>query len=168
VEEELEIAEQDLNELIKRNESIEIAKKLLEKAYEKMKTNITPKFTKNLSSNLEKFSNGKYKKVIVNDEKGLMVELLNGDYVPAERLSVGTIDQLYLALRLSMVEELTEETLPIILDEAFAYFDEERLRNVLKFISDSYTNRQVIIMTCTNREEKVLRELGVVFNKIEL
>ncbi len=168
VEEELEIAEQDLNELNKRSESIELAKKLLEKAYEKMKTNITPKFTKNLSLNLEKFSDGKYKKVIVNDEKGLMVELLNGDYVPAERLSVGTIDQLYLALRLSMVEELTEETLPIILDEAFAYFDEERLKNVLKYISENYKNRQIIIMTCTNREEKVLKELGVEFNKIEM
>lgn len=166
VEEELETAEEDYKELIKRNESIELAKKLLEQAYEKMKSNVTPKFTQNLSNNLEKFSDNKYKKVIVNDENGLMVELSSGEYVSAERLSVGTIDQLYLALRLSMVDELTDESLPIILDEAFAYFDDERLKNVLKYIAENYNNRQVIILTCTKREEKSLEDLGVNFNKI--
>lgn len=166
VEEDLETAEEDYKELIKRNESIELAKKLLEKAYEKMKSNVTPKFTQNLSSNLEKFSDNKYKKVIVNDENGLMVEMQTGEYVSAERLSVGTIDQLYLALRLSMVDELTDERLPIILDEAFAYFDDERLKNVLKYIAENYKNRQVIILTCTKREEKSLEEIGVSFSKI--
>lgn len=166
VEEELETAEEDYKDLQKRNESIELAKKLLEQAYEKMKSNVTPKFTQNLSSNLQEFSDNKYKKVIVNDENGLMVELSSGEYVSAERLSVGTIDQLYLALRLSMVDELTDESLPIILDEAFAYFDDERLKNVLKYIADNYNDRQVIILTCTKREEKSLDELGINFNKI--
>ncbi len=166
VEEDLETAEDDYKELMKRNENIELAKRLLEQAYEKMKSNVTPRFTQNLSANLERFSNNKYKRVTVNDESGLLVELPTGEYVSAERLSVGTIDQLYLALRLSMVNELSDESLPIILDEAFAYFDDERLKNVLKFIAENYADRQVIILTCTTREEKSLEALGVKFNKV--
>ena len=65
-----------------------------------------------------------------------MVELENGNYISAEKLSTGTIDQLYLSLRLSIIKELSEETIPIFLDESFAYYDDERLLNILKFLND--------------------------------
>ena len=90
-----------------------------------MKKNITPKFTFNLSENIKNITNGKYTNINVNDENGLIVEIQNGEYIPAERLSIGTIDQLYLSLRISMIEEISKEKMPIILDEAFAYFDDE-------------------------------------------
>ena len=98
-----------------------------------MKNNVTPKFTKNLSQTINKISNGKYNKVTINDEEGLMVELENGEYITADRLSIGTIDQLYLSLRLGMAEEISGRKMPVILDEAFAYFDDYRLENALKF-----------------------------------
>ena len=97
VEEQIQNLKEEHQELINKNEEIEKAKKILEQAYNKMKSNVTPKFTQNLSENLQKFSNKKYEKVIINDENGLMVELSNGEYIPAEMLSGGTIDQLYLA-----------------------------------------------------------------------
>ena len=103
-----------------------------------------------------------------NDEEGLIVELENGNYVPASKLSIGTIDQLYLSLRLSMVEELSKETMPIILDEAFAYFDTERLENILKYINEKFIGHQIIIFTCTNREKEILKNLNINFNNIEL
>ena len=65
----------------------------------------------------------------------MIVENKFGQYVPTDRLSVGTIDQLYLALRLSMIDDISKESMPIILDEAFAYYDEERLENILTFLS---------------------------------
>lgn len=167
-EEQLQNLQEEYKELINKNDEIELAKKLLEQAYNKMKSNVTPKFTQNLSQNLQKFSNKKYEKVIINDENGLMVELPNGEYISAEMLSVGTIDQLYLALRLSMVNDISDETLPIILDESFAYFDDERLKNVLKYIAENYENRQVLILTCTSREEKSFNELNIKYNKIIL
>ena len=49
--------------------------------------------------------------------------------------------------------------MPIILDETFAYFDKTRLENVLKFLSKEYENKQIIILTCTNREMEVLEEI---------
>ena len=132
-------------------------------AYEKMKNSITPKFTKNLSNTVEKISNGKYNKVSINDEQGLIVENQYGDYISAERLSTGTVDQLYLSLRLSMIESM-----PIILDEAFAYYDETRLENILKFLSDELGNHQLIIFTCTNREKNILDKIDVSYNLVEL
>lgn len=91
-----------------------------------------------------------------------------GNYIPVSKLSIGTIDQLYLSLRLSMAEELSSERLPIILDEAFAYYDEQRLKNILTFISEKYKEHQIIIFTCTDREEKILEKLNITSNYIEL
>ena len=142
--------------------------KALYGTYEKMKNNITPKFTRNLSNTVEKISNGKYTKVSINDEKGLIVENQYGEYISAERLSTGTVDQLYLSLRLSMIDEISNESMPIILDEAFAYYDETRLENILKFLSDELGNHQLIIFTCTNREKNILDKIHVSYNLVEL
>ena len=92
----------------------------------------------------------------------------NGEYVSAEKLSIGTIDQLYLSLRMSMVEEISKEKMPIILDEAFAYYDDERLENILKYLIERFNNHQLIIFTCTNREKEILNKLNYKFNNIEL
>ena len=113
--------------LEKLNMSIVLAKEILQECYEKMRHTVTPKFTQNLSKNIAEITDSKYTNVRFNDEKGLIVETQNGEYVPVAKLSVGTIEQLYLSLRLSMVEDLSSETLPIILDEVFAYFDDERV-----------------------------------------
>ena len=154
--------------LKKLDKSMNLAKNILEKAYEKMKNTVTPKFTKNLSENIDEITKGKYKNVMVKDDNGLIVELDNGNYVEAKRLSVGTIDQLYLSLRLSMTEELSKEKMPIILDEAFAYYDTQRLENILKYLSEKYNNRQIILLTCTEREKEILDKLKIKYNLINL
>ena len=166
--EEYELLEEELNNLEEKNASINLAKEFLEKAYVKMKNSITPKFTENLSKNISSISNNKYTKVGINDEKGLIVENEYGEYIPVERLSIGTIDQLYLSLRLSMIDDLSEEKMPILLDEAFAYFDDARLENILKFLSENMKEHQVIIFTCTKREKEILDKLNIEYNFIEM
>lgn len=78
----------------------------------------------------------------------------------------GTIDQLYLSLRISSINELTPENMPIILDETFAFFDKKRLENVLRFLRDAYSDKQIIILTCTERECNVLNSIGLDYNRI--
>lgn len=167
-EEEYENLQEQLSELEGKNKCILATKDLLEKAYEKMKNNVTPKFTQNLSNIACNISNGKYKKVIFNEEKGLIVELENGEYISANRLSIGTIDELYLSLRLSMIDEISNEKMPIILDEAFAYFDDERLKNCLIFLAEKSKEHQVIILTCSNREKQILDSINIKYNLVEL
>lgn len=159
---------EDKQDLIKRNEEINLTKEFLNKAYVDMKNSITPKFTENMSKNIAKISNNRYTKVGINDEKGLIVENEYGEYVPAERLSTGTIDQLYLSLRLSMIDDLSSEKMPIILDEAFAYYDDYRMENILKFLSENMNNHQVIIFTCTKRERDILNKLNIDYNLVEI
>lgn len=168
IEEELENLRENLEGLIEYNETINIAKEGIEKAYLKMKEDITPKFSINLSNAIQNISSGKYKTVKVNEEDGLIVETENGNYVSADVLSIGTIDQLYLSLRISSINELTKENMPIILDETFAYFDNERLGKVLEFLNKEYKDRQILILTCTNRENEILNKMNIEYNKIEL
>lgn len=166
--EELEELENEYNSLQEDSQSINLAKEVLSEAYSKMKNKVTPKFTKFLSENISKITNGKYSNVKFNEENGLIVEMQNGDYIPAEYLSMGTIDQLYLSLRLSATREIVEEKMPIILDEAFAFYDEERLKNILRYISDTYKDRQIIILTCTNREEKIMKNNELEYNLVNI
>lgn len=168
LEEKREADKEKLAELREKESIINIAIENLMDAYEEMKTTITPKFTKNLSESIQKISSNKYNKVTINDENGMIIENNRGEYVEAIKLSTGTIDQLYLALRLSMIDELSKENLPIILDESFAYSDNNRLKNMLQYLTSDLNNHQTIIFTCTDREQKMLEEMNIPYNVVEL
>lgn len=168
LEERLEADRQKKTELLQKEEVINLAIENLNKAYEEMKTTITPKFTNNLSEGIKEITNNKYEKVAINDENGMIIENARGEYVEANKLSTGTIDQLYLALRLSMIKDLSKETLPIILDETFAYFDNARLEKIIQYLNEKAKEHQTIIFTCTNREKEILDNLKIEYNYIEL
>ena len=168
LEEKREADKEKLAELREKESIINIAIENLMDAYKEMKTTITPKFTKNLSESIQKISSNKYNKVTINDENGMIIENNRGEYVEAIKLSTGTIDQLYLALRLSMIDELSKENLPIILDESFAYSDNNRLKNMLQYLTSDLNNHQTIIFTCTDREQKMLEEMNIPYNVVEL
>ncbi len=168
IEEEIEELKEEERQLLKDNSSIELAKQILEIAYQKMKENVTPKFTQYLSKSVQKITDGNYHKVKINDEEGIMVERENGEYIPANRLSVGTIDQLYVSLRFSMIRELSKENLPIFLDEVFAYFDENRLKNILYYLQENFKDTQIFIFTCTNRETNLLEKMQIPYHKVEM
>lgn len=161
IEENLEALEEEKDELLSLNRSYDIAKECLNLAYSEVKENISPIFTKNLCDIISKISNGRYTNISVNDTDGLIVEVDNGSYIPASRLSTGTIDQMYISMRLSALNEISKESLPIILDEAFAYFDDERLENILKYLNDNFKDNQIIIFTCSKREESILEKLKI-------
>ena len=168
IEEKLYSQKEEYKNLQKINTSIELAKKILEKAYEKMKDSVSPIFTNKLSENISEITNKKYTNIYFGDEQGLTVGLENGNYVPVERLSIGTIDQLYLSLRLAMLDEISKEKVPIILDEAFSYYDNERLENILKYLYTKFSDRQLIILSCTKREKEILEKQNIEFNFVEL
>lgn len=156
-------------ELKEKNDAIVLAKEVLEQAYTKMKNEVTPAFTQNISNNVSKITGGKYQKIAINEDDGILVEMPNGAYKSANQLSLGTIEQLYLSFRLSVIENLSAERMPIILDEVFAFFDDTRLKETLKNLNNEYAkNHQIIIFTCTRREEHILNEIGYKFNKVEL
>jgi uncharacterized protein YhaN len=73
---------------------------------------------------------------------------------PAQVRSDGTVDQLYLALRLAVAEELTPEA-PLVLDDAFVRFDDTRLAAAMDILRKFGETKQVILFTCQSRESRL-------------
>ena len=166
IEKERKEIDEKRKEIESLEKSIKLAQMCLEDAYEKFKENLGPNLKNNISNTVEKISSGKYNNIYLNDKNELLLELKNGQVIPVDRLSMGTIDQIYLALRFNILKETIKENMPIILDEVFAYYDDERLENVLKFLNKEYTDNQIIILSCSNREKDILYKLKIDYNQI--
>ncbi len=90
----------------------------------------------------------------------------NGEYVLLDRLSAGTIDQVYFALRLAVADLLLgADEVPLLLDDSFALYDDIRVRAALKQIS---TRRQILLFTCHKREKRILEEMGIPYHMVDL
>lgn len=112
-------------------------------------------------------TDGKYDNIKV-DEKLNMKAGHKEDFIELDRLSVGTIEQFYLALRLSVAKLIfSDEKMPLLLDDAFAYYDDRRLKGMLNILTKE-KDRQIIIFTCQGREERLLKELKIPFHQIVL
>lgn len=178
----LEISENKLAEVVERkenlntqkeelenyNKSFEIAKELLEQSYNEMKDNLGPSFNVRLSYITKKITNGKYNEVKINRNHEIKVKTEWGDIIDLSLLSTGTIEQVNLALRLAILEHITSEKLPIIVDEAFAFYDDQRLCNTIKFLSNEYKDRQIILFTCSNREMESVDKMDIDVNYISI
>ena len=162
--EELEELKQEREKLLSYNDTIEIAKEVLKESYDELKNNVGPEFDKKLSYIVEKITNDQYNDVYIDNEHNIKIKTEHGEYVNLERFSTGTIEQVNLALRLAYIDTISKEKLPIILDEAFAFYDDERLANIMKFLNKEYEDRQVIIFTCSNREKKIIDEEKIPVN----
>ena len=89
--------------------------------------------------------------------------------VPIEQVSSGTMDQVYLAVRLAAARLLQGdgEPFPLIFDDSFTQYDDERLRTALKWLSESYGG-QMLIFTCHKREGQMLRAHQIDYHSIEI
>ena len=89
--------------------------------------------------------------------------------IPLEQVSSGTADQIYLALRLAAARFIQgdRERLPLIFDDSFVLYDDERLKTALRWLPEAYRG-QIIIFTCHRREERILREAEIPFHSISI
>ena len=159
--EKIEKLQEEKEELLNYNKAFDIAKELLIKSYDELKDNIGPMFNDRLSYIASKITENKYNDISINRSNEIKVRNESGELVDLELLSTGTIEQINLALRIAMLETVSKEKLPLILDEAFAFYDDKRLENVLYFLLEEYKERQVIIFTCSQREIDILQDKDV-------
>lgn len=90
--------------------------------------------------------------------------------VPIEQVSSGTMDQIYLALRLAaakLVQNGRGDTMPLIFDDSFVLYDDERLKTALKWLVKAYDN-QIIVFTCHQREAQLLTANQVKYHLIRI
>ena len=107
-----------------------------------------PKLQSESGEHFGRLTGGAYRGVNLEQKwpKGLMAVDGSGRQIDAERLSRGTIDQLYFSLRLALAKALGGGiSLPLILDDPFVNFDEQRFEEVLRTIITLVQEGQQII-----------------------
>lgn len=115
---------------------------------------------------LSEITGGKYTEVLMDEDFHMMVNT-DERTVSLTNLSRGTMEQIYFALRMAAGEVLCgRERFPVILDDVFGMYDEERLAAVLRWLHKE--QRQVIISTCHKREMEILEKEGIPYNHLTL
>lgn len=119
-----------------------------------------------ISEIFAQITEGKYKRVLLTENFEIYLDT-GEKYLQLYQVSYGTAEQVYLALRLACGTILCqEEELPLILDETFAMYDEKRLIQALKYISQRKS--QVILFSSNKREIQVLEKAGIPFSLSKL
>ncbi len=120
----------------------------------------------NISDIVSKITNGKYQDVYLDENLHVMVRD-NDNFVGIEYLSAGTMEQIYLAVRLSVARLLCRDKMPLIIDDIFANYDEPRLINTLDCLKTIDTE-QIILMTSNPHIGDMLDDLDMDYNYVEL
>lgn len=110
-----------------------------------------------ISDILSQITEGRYTSVFLDANMEVRINTPK-KLLSLEQVSRGTMEQIYFALRMAVGEMFCQdETMPIILDDAFVMYDDKRLKQTLKWLYHS--KRQVILFTCHGREQRILDEI---------
>lgn len=168
IEKDLYENEKLLEDLLREKQATEKAKEVLEKLCNSMNEDYQVLLKDKLSTKLAYLTEGKYRDIKVDDDLNLRVYDEEEDkIVEVEQLSAGTKDLMYMALRLSMMEIVSVKA-PLILDDSFIQFDEQRLKAMLNLLNKLAEEYQIILFTCHNREREILNGLKIPINYVTL
>ena len=144
--------------------AIRLAEETLEQISAELYEECGEHFYKRLSEYVSAFTDGAYVRLTA-DENLKLCAITNDRTVEVAEVSRGTGEQFYMALRFAAADVLDpEKKNPMILDDSFAFFDEQRLESALLALSRS--GRQVILFSSTGREERMLQRMGVPYTGI--
>ena len=134
--------------------ALTIAQETLTQARSELQRRFAPRITQRAQELLGAMTDGRYQSLTMGEDFSLRASAEQEDVQwDAIWRSDGTIDQLYLALRLAVAEELTPDA-PLVLDDALVRFDDTRMAAALGILRKMAENKQVICFTCQGREAK--------------
>ena len=132
-----------------------LAQETLAAARAELQRRFAPRITKQAQRLLSRMTEGRYHSLTMGEDFSLQAGAGQEETLhDALWRSDGTMDQLYLALRLAVAEELTPNA-PLILDDALVRFDDARMGAAVSILRELAQNRQVICFTCQGREKNV-------------
>lgn len=169
IDEEIAEVKGKIKSLEKKLKGIEIATNYMEKAFKELQKSFGPVINKKVEDIFKDVTKGAYKDLRVSEDYNLVVkDTKSNKIMDASYLSSGTYDQIYLALRLGIIDIIFEDKkVPIILDESFTQYDDNRLKTMLDIIYKRVYKNQIILFTCQKREINILKDKENV-NIIEL
>ena len=135
--------------------ALEMAQDALREATTSLQRRFAPRISKRAQELFGKLTDGRYQRLTLSEDLSLNASAQDEDTMHSSQWrSDGTVDQLYLALRLSVAEELTPDA-PLVLDDALVRFDDKRLAAALEILRETAKNKQVILFTCQGREKNL-------------
>jgi uncharacterized protein YhaN len=153
LEEELQVLYERGNRLIRRAQALELAMQWLEQAVSETLSSAARQMEKVMGGYISRITDDRYSRVRVDEGN---FDLLvwsgeKGEEVDPSVLSRGTIDQLFLAARLSLVDIICDHRCPpLLLDDPFVTFDPRRLSRAMELLKDFSRGQQIIIFTCSD------------------
>ena len=145
----------------KEIQAVSIAEAKIKEAAGNLQKFTGQKLQDEISEIFAQITGGKYKRVLLTENFEIYLDT-GEKRLQLYQVSYGTAEQVYLALRLACGEILCqEEELPLVLDETFAMYDEKRLIQALKYISQRKS--QVILFSSNKREIQALEKAGIPF-----
>ena len=157
---ELEALDGRIRELEKIYHATVLAQRALEAARQELQRRFAPRISRRAKELFGTITGGRYQQLRWDEDFVLSTAAETEDTLRGSLWrSDGTVDQLYLALRLAVAEEVIPQA-PLVLDDAFVRFDDDRLKETLKLLKQSGESRQVILFTCQSREQKIMEELS--------
>ncbi|WP_044642251.1 AAA family ATPase [Risungbinella massiliensis] len=169
-----EMTVRKMSELKAEKEAFELAKEVLQESAQEIQEDLSPRLSPIASHWINRITESRYEKILIDPTEGMQISVFapeTGKREPVESLSTGTIDQMYLALRVALVQFYSNEAshrLPMILDDCFVHFDNKRLRKTLGLLSELAKDHQIIICTCQPRERQMMRDSKIPFHQISL
>ena len=150
----LELKQKRLAKLEETYAALVIAQDTLTQAKAELQRRFAPRITKRAQGLLSAMTDGRYRRITMSDDFSLQAGAVSEDIIrDALWRSDGTMDQLYLALRLAVAEELTPNA-PLILDDVLVRFDDKRMRSAVKLLREMSRDKQILLFTCQGREEE--------------
>ena len=141
--------------------ALQLAIETLSEANHELETRFSPLMGTLAGDILSKITGGRYEKLMLDRAFAAHAKAA-GEPVSRELpwLSAGTVDQVYLALRLAVCHLVLpqEDPVPVVLDDAFASFDDVRMGHALEYLLELSKERQVLLFTCHTREADYLKD----------
>lgn len=147
----LRTMEDEYNGLCEEYDAISLAVNTLRAADSELQSRFSPQLGKLAAQYMSFMTGGRYSDVLINRDFSASAKTQDDAVArDSEYLSAGTLDLMYLAVRLAVCELAMPagETCPLIIDDALVNLDEERLRQAMALLRELARSRQIILFTC--------------------
>lgn len=154
-----------LNKLAKEWAVLKTAKDTLIEAKRNYRDKYLTKVIENTSLYFKELTGNVYKKVYAPiDERPFQLETNDGMLFTVNELSQGTVDQLYVSLRMAISEMMSKKHhLPFIIDDAFVHFDTVRTKRMMRIIKRIAEKQQIILFTCKKEVAESVNHIDLIF-----
>ena len=163
-----ELQQETLDEQHAREDrdALELASETMSRLAVRMSKTLEHTLDKEMSEILAQITGNVHEQLQVTDAQGIVLAEQMQKRTP-ESYSQGTMQQAYFSYRMAAGHMLMkEEPLPFLLDETFANYDEERLRQTLRWLAEQ--ENQIFLFTCRETEMRLLTEEDIPFASIRL